>query len=276
MFFEPAGRAAGYGEDSRRLRPAETQRARPTPRSPAARAARVVVVEDARDGLGRQVAAALTGLGHKVSRYDVESLAHAPFSWGARGLWIGGEPVDAFSFHPRPAFGAALERPPSVGPIWVGLHALELPLLNRVDAEVWAASLEWPIWRRRFALAGVAVAPVEIDGPRGGSGPRDAARSRAARGVDSRRRGHRIRSSESGVRERVVVCCGEVVGGVASPTARRVAALGRAWGLRLLGLLLDEADALVTCTAFPTLLEHETPVVGDRVARDIDEDLARR
>jgi hypothetical protein len=190
---------------------------------------------------------------------------------------VDGAEVDvvAFRAHPTLLDAPAFDRDDrsfaaaEVRALW--LHVLTLPAvtaMNRSDAELWFLPSEWPVWRRRFAAAGVPLAPLRVGVSGGEAGdawwtwtgaltrPPPASVAAAV-----------LAPTVEGPVARALWCAGDVVDGPA-PAAAVVEAAGAVLdgaGIVLAGLVLDGAGRLVGASSFPTVPAAVAAAVADRV-----------
>jgi len=142
-----------------------------------------------------------------------------------------------------------------------GIHA---PI--RPSAELWQSPSDWPLWRRRFLLAGVPLAPMLIGAatPTSSWVPytqltrfevpnHDGRRVLAAAAVD----GQEVLSS--------LVCLGEVIAGVDGPSVRRAARVLAGDGAAIAAIMTIEDGRVHSCTSHPYLAEPAAKAAAGRL-----------
>jgi hypothetical protein len=223
-------------------------------------------------------------LAEKLARHDVNVeliepglLATSPVSVTVGGAWLKGTPITAAVFRATSdacladsfcdddrSFANAETRS-----IW--LHVLSLPSIrcvNRSDAELWFALQEWPVWRGRFAAAGVLVSPLavgDVSLERPGSwlhwgggtsaGPTDAGVRRAFCAA--------VAGTSNLIRS--VWCCGRVIGGPTSNAIERAGHVLRSHGIVLASIDADASGNVVTVTTRPVM----SPAISEPAAEHL-------
>jgi len=245
----------------------------------------VVFVHEDGDVFVDALAERIEARGHSTRKIRACEVASVSFRWEERRVQIDGEQVSGLVFRASPDadFGLEFEEADvdfvnaEVKAIWLGLMQLPLPVLNRLDAEVWYSMSEWPVWRRRFVDCGIPVAPLVVgSGGRGertwlpwGGGKLPEPDAVSARALSCATTG-------AGEIEQVVFCEGEVLGHRSGHALSRAARAAKSWGITLMGVAVNVRDEIVMATSFPGLDETLIPAVSDRVAGRFDEALISR
>jgi hypothetical protein len=193
-------------------------------------AAVTVLVGDPADELVRALRPALGRLGLTEAVVPPGALALAPLAVTPCGAWLGHARIAGLVLRAgtergcaddfRPA-GRAFASAEARATLLAVAHAPGVLAVAPLQAEDWQRGGEWPLWRRRLAAAGVALAPMSV----GASAPgldgwlpyTALGRHVAPRAVVARALG--AAHVEAGRLDETVTCCGAVIAGPVPPSA---------------------------------------------------------
>jgi hypothetical protein len=246
-----------------------------------------VVVALPEDQLADAVEQALAARSWPSSRRLPGELASTPLVLDEQTARLGDEPVGAVVFRARPDmhFGEDFDERDAgfasseARAAWLALtHLPSVSAINRLDAELWFSSAEWPIWRRRLVRAGVRVVDLAVGDAAAGEGatwlpwgggltqapPRSVRRTFATALVDLQ------------ALQTTVTCCGAVLDGPDLEVTRAASAVLAADGARLAAIVTDDRERIVSCTAYPYVPPAAVQEAAESIVEALDADLAGR